>query len=163
MTKEGVVAAAKEAAAIAKANRLARDRRVELAPAPSYPNASWRGDYEVDPWNIALEEKTDLLLKANAEALKIPGVRFVNSGLSFVKDERSYANTDGSVIIQEFIRAQPNVQITAISADSSAQTRGNIAPPASAGGEYIRRSISRPTWGNGPYRRCRNSPPSRSR
>ena len=41
LTKAAVAAAAREAAAIAKANRIARDRAVQLAPSQSYPDASW--------------------------------------------------------------------------------------------------------------------------
>src|SRR6185503_14209914 len=37
LTKDGVAAAAREAVAIAKANRIARDRPVELAPSPTHP------------------------------------------------------------------------------------------------------------------------------
>src|SRR5689334_19454974 len=69
LTKAGVAAAAREAAAIAKANRVARDRPVQLAPAQSYPDASWQTPHTVDPFTIAVEEKANLLLKANAEAL----------------------------------------------------------------------------------------------
>src|SRR4030095_16420232 len=36
LTKAGVGIAAQEAAAVAKANRVAQDRRVTLAPAPAY-------------------------------------------------------------------------------------------------------------------------------
>jgi TldD protein len=39
-----------------------------------------------------------LLLRANAAAQRVPNIRFVNSNLSFVKEERSYANSEGSVI-----------------------------------------------------------------
>ncbi|MBI4500296.1 MAG: TldD/PmbA family protein [Gemmatimonadetes bacterium] len=139
LTKDGVARTAREAAAIAKANRLARDQRVELAAAQSYADASWRSDYTIDPWDISLEEKTDLLLRANAEALKVANVRFVNSGLSFVKDERNFASTDGSVIIQEFIRCQPSVNITAVASDfTDFQSRANIAPPAGRGWEYVK-------------------------
>src|SRR5690349_23853703 len=41
LTKAGVAAAAREAAAIAKANRVARDKAVQLAPGQSYPDATW--------------------------------------------------------------------------------------------------------------------------
>ena len=42
-----------------------------------------------------IEQKADLLLKANAEAMKASNVKFVFSelGLLFVKDERNYAST----------------------------------------------------------------------
>src|SRR5690348_11878609 len=69
LTKAGVAAASKEAAGIAKANRIARDKAVQLAPAQSYPDASWQTPHTVDPFTVAVEEKANLLLKANAEAL----------------------------------------------------------------------------------------------
>jgi TldD protein len=89
LTRDGVTSAAREAVAIAKANRVARDRAVTLAPTPAYPNATWKSPYTTDPFEVPLEQKVDLLLKANAEAMKVPGVKFVNSVLFFVKQERS--------------------------------------------------------------------------
>ncbi|MDQ2929278.1 MAG: TldD/PmbA family protein [Gemmatimonadota bacterium] len=138
LTKDGVSAAAKEAVAIAKANRSARDRPVVLAPAPSFPNGTWKSAYTKDPWDVSVEEKAALLLKANAEALKVKGVKFIFSGLFFVKEERSYANTDGTVTSQTAVRSWPLMQITAINADQSDfQNRGNIAAPMGRGWEYV--------------------------
>ena len=71
LTKAGVVAAAREATAIAKANRIARDKAVQLAPAPAQPNASWQTPHTIDPFTVPVEEKASMLLKANAEAMKI--------------------------------------------------------------------------------------------
>jgi len=53
LTKAGVAGAAREAAAIAKANRIARDRAVQLAPSPSYPDASWVTPHTIDPFTVA--------------------------------------------------------------------------------------------------------------
>ena len=96
LTKDGVAAAAKEAVAIAKANRIARDRPVVLTPAPAEPNGTWKSAFTMDPWDVSVEEKAALLLKANAEALKVKGVKYIFSGLFFVKEERNYANSEGS-------------------------------------------------------------------
>jgi len=138
LTTDGVTRAAREATAIAQANRIARDRAVELAPARAHPDASWQSDFQVDPWDVPLEEKTDLLLRMNAEAMKVANVRFVNSGFFFVKDERNFANTEGSVINQRFIRSWPNVNFTAVAPDfSDFQTRGNVAAPMGRGWEYV--------------------------
>jgi TldD protein len=138
LTKDGVAAAAREAVAIAKANRVARDRPVVLTPAPTIPNATWKSAYTVDPWSISVEEKAALLLKANAEALKVKGVKYIFSGLFFVKEERSYANSEGTVTTQTAVRSWPLMQITAISPDfSDFQNRSNIAPPMGRGWEYV--------------------------
>ncbi len=137
LTKPAIGAAAQEAAAVAKANRVARDRRVELAPAPAHPNATWRSAYTVDPFTVSLEEKVGLLLRANAEALKVRNVRFVNSGLSFVKEERNYANTDGSVITQDYVRSWVTLSCTAVADGDFAQRGPEVVQPAGRGWEYV--------------------------
>jgi TldD protein len=139
LTKEGVGGAAQEAAAIAKANRVARDRRVTLAPAPAHPNATWRSAYTIDPFTVPVETKADLLLRANAAALAVPNVRFVNSQLLFVKEERNYANTDGSVITQDYVRSWVTLSCTAVSPDrTTTATRGpEVVQPAGRGWEYV--------------------------
>jgi TldD protein len=139
LTRAAVTAAAREAVAIAKANRVARDRAVELAPTQAYPNASWKSAYTTDPFEVPLEAKVDLLLKANAEAMKVDKVRFVNSVLFFVKQERQFASTEGSVIDQTFIRSWPLFTATAVAPDfSDFQNRqGSEAAPMGRGWEYV--------------------------
>ena len=138
LTKDGVARAAREAVAVAKAHRVARDRAVQLAPAPATPNGNWKSAFTVDPWSIPVEQKADLLLKANAEALKVKNVKFVNSAFFFVKEEKNYANTDGSVITQTLVRSWPFMTITAVAPDySDFQNRANIAAPMGRGWEYV--------------------------
>jgi TldD protein len=138
LTTDGVAAAAREAVAIAKANRIARDQPVQLSPVQSYPNATWKSSFKIDPFTIPIEQRADLLLKANAEALKVKGVRFVNSGLFFVKEDRNFASTEGSVISQTIVRVAAPFTITAVAPDNSDfQTRGNVVAPAGRGWEYI--------------------------
>lgn len=138
LTPDGVASAAREAVAIAKANRIARDQPVQLTPVQSYPNATWKSAFKIDPFTIPIEQRADLLLKANAEALKVKGVRFVNSGLLFVKEDRNFASTEGSVISQTIVRVAAPFTITAVAPDNSDfQTRGNVVAPAGRGWEYI--------------------------
>ena len=137
LTKDGVSAAAKEAVSIAKANRAARDKPVVLTPAP-VSVGTWKSAYTKDPWDVSVEEKAALLLKANGEALKVKGVKYIFSGLFFVKEERSYANSEGSLTQQTAVRSWPLMQITAINADQSDfQNRTNIAAPMGRGWEYV--------------------------
>src|SRR5664279_1371497 len=138
LTTAGVTGAAKEAVAVAKANKMALDRPTVLAPAPVVPSAVWKSAYKTDPWDVSVEEKADLLLRANAIALKTPNVKYVFSGLFFVKAQRDYANSDGSVTSQTTIRSWPLMQITAVAPDfSDFQNRGNVVPPMGRGWEYV--------------------------
>ncbi|MDZ7631592.1 MAG: DNA gyrase modulator [Gemmatimonadaceae bacterium] len=138
LTADGVAAAAREAAAIAKANRVARDRSVELAPAPSLGERTWSNGFTVDPWTIPVEQKADLLIRANAEALKVPGVKYVASQMFFVKEEKNYANTEGTITSQTIVRSWAPMSITAISSDmTDFQSRSNTVQPAGRGYEHI--------------------------
>ncbi|HEY4671638.1 MAG TPA: TldD/PmbA family protein [Gemmatimonadaceae bacterium] len=138
LTTDGVAAAAKEAVAIARANRVARDQLVQLTPVDAYPNATWKSAFKIDPFSVPIEQRADLLLKANAEALKVKGVRFVNSGLFFVKEDRNFASTEGSVISQTLVRVAVPFTATAVAADNSDfQNRSSVVQPAGRGWEYI--------------------------
>ena len=139
LTKDGVAAAAREAVAIAKANALAKDRSVTLAPSPSVGEVSWKSAYEIDPWTVPVEEKADLLIRSNTEGMKAPNVKYVFSGLFLRKMEKNYANTEGSVIAQTVIQSAVQQQFTAVSPDfSDFQNRANTLPPVARGWEWIR-------------------------
>ena len=84
----------------AKANRRALRKPVTLAPTPAVKDGAWRSPIETDPFDISVEDKVALLLRANAEALKA-GARFVNSSLAFVRDQKTYASTDDIFAVQD--------------------------------------------------------------
>jgi TldD protein len=138
LNADGVAAAAKKAVATARALRTARDQPVELAPTPAYTDVTWTSAFTTDPFEIPVEQKVELLLNANAAALAVPDVKFVNGILQFVKEERHFASTDGSVITQTAIRSGPAMMITAVSSDhTDFQNRGNVAAPMGRGWEYV--------------------------
>ena len=138
LTPDGVAATAREAIAIANANRLPGAPPVVLAPGENHGRQTWKSAYVTDPWTVPLEEKAQLLFQANAEALKVPTVRFVSSGMSFVREEKHYANTDGSIISQTIIRSDLPFTATAVAPDNSdSQSRGNVVQPIGRGYEYI--------------------------
>ena len=136
LTRDGVATAAREAVAIAKANRITRDAPVQLAPAAVHENATWKSAFTIDPFTIPIEQRAELLLKANAAAMAVKGVSFVSSGLDFIKEERSFANSDGSVIVQTVVRCAVPFQATA-TAPGDFQTRSNVVAPAQRGWEYV--------------------------
>jgi len=138
LTKTGVVAATKEALAIARANALPAADRVRLAPATPTPDGRYVTPHTIDPFTVPIEQKADLLIRANAEAMKVPGVKFVNSNMFFVKEEKNYANTDGTFTTQTVIRSWLPFAATAVKPDfSDFQTRTNVIQPMARGYEYL--------------------------
>ena len=130
---------ARQAALQAKANSLTLVRPVVLAPVTPVSNGSWRTPIEIDPFSVSIEDKVGALLAANAEALKA-GARFVNSSMFFLREEKTFASSDGSFIVQTIYRTQPRVTVTAVSSDASDfQTRAsNEIAPMGRGYEHVR-------------------------
>ena len=138
LTKAGVVAATKEALAIARANVLPAADRVRLALATPTPDGRYVTPHTIDPFTVPIEQKADLLIRANTEAMKVNGVKFVNSNMFFVKEEKNYANTEGTFTTQTVIRSWLPFAATAVKPDfSDFQTRTNVIQPAARGYEYL--------------------------
>jgi len=119
MRREEVQRIARAAVQQARANRRAMQRPVVLAPSTPVTDGRWASPARIDPFTIPIEDKAALLLQANAAALRVRGARFVNSSVFHLKDERTYANTDGSFAVQTIIRTNPSLSVTAVSSDSS--------------------------------------------
>ncbi|HEY2064446.1 MAG TPA: TldD/PmbA family protein [Gemmatimonadaceae bacterium] len=139
ITRDEIARVARQAAAQARANSLTLVRPVVLAPATAVKDGVWRTPIEIDPFSVSVEDKVGLLLAANAAALK-QGARFVNSNMFFLREEKTFASTDGSYIVQTIYRAQPSVTVTAVAPDQSDfQTRqSNEIAPMGRGYEHVR-------------------------
>ncbi|MDQ2765631.1 MAG: TldD/PmbA family protein [Gemmatimonadota bacterium] len=140
LSSDEMVRVAKQAVAQAQANRAALERPVVLAPVSPTASGTWRGPAEIDPFDVPIEEKVALLLDANAAALKVAGAKFVNSGMFFLREEKTLATSDGTYVVQTIFRSQPQMTVTAVSADfSDFQTRqSNDIQPMGRGYEHVR-------------------------
>jgi TldD protein len=119
LTGEEVERIAERAVAQARANARARQRPVELAPAVVHPSVEWRSPIQIDPFTVPVEDKVAHLLEANAAALAVDGVRFVNSSMFFLREEKFYSNSDGTTTDQVIYRATANMTPTAVASDNS--------------------------------------------
>jgi TldD protein len=135
MSKEGVVKAAREAARISRAAKTAQKRPVELAPTPVV-KGTWMTPVTRDPVDVPIEEKVQLLFAANEAALKVPGVRFVNSGMQLLREIKTYVNSEGTETTQTFVRVGPSFSATAVGTNGFEQYTEELAPRGS-GWEYI--------------------------
>ena len=98
----------------------------------------WTSPIKVDPFNVPIADKVALLIAANEAALK-NGARFVNSGMNFLREEKTFANTEGALTVQTLYRCSPNMLVTAVSADNSDfQTRQSTdVAPRGLGYEHV--------------------------
>src|SRR5262245_7397980 len=137
VTPESVRRVTGQAVDIARANSLYQRKPVKMAPAPKI-KANWKSAYAKDPFDVAIEDKIQFLLKLNEAAMKTKGVSFVNSAVTFQNEQKFYASTDGSRIEQNIIRSHPSFTVTAVNRSAGDfQTRSSLAGPKCAGYEYL--------------------------
>lgn len=137
LTPAGMIKAAQQAAAIAKANAKVQTAPVQLAKAPAYGEVSWKTPIRKNSMEVPLKDKVDLLLGVNAAAMAA-GASFVNSMLFLVNEQKYFASTDGSYIDQDVHRIWAPMTATAIDkASGKFRTREGLSAPMGMGFEYL--------------------------
>ncbi|HEU4774027.1 MAG TPA: TldD/PmbA family protein, partial [Lysobacter sp.] len=137
LTSDGVVQAARQAAAIARANAKVQTEPVQFAKAPGYGEISWRTPIRKNAMEVPIQHKAELLLGVNAAAMAA-GASFVNSTLFSINEQKYFASTDGSYIDQDVHRIWAPMSVTAIdSASGKFRTRSGLSAPMGLGFEYL--------------------------
>jgi TldD protein len=139
VSTDEVARVAQVAVAQARANRAAQRRPVELAPLDWTGRGEWRSPVEIEPFDIPIEEKVALLLEANQAAMSVAGIAFASSNMSFLREEKFFASTEGVITDQTIYKAAGGVNCTAVSADrSDFQSRSSRdVMPKGVGYEHI--------------------------
>ena len=139
VSTDEVARVAQVAVAQARANRAAQRRPVELAPLDWTGRGEWRSPVEIEPFDIPIEDKVALLLEANQAAMSVTGIAFASSNMSFLREEKFFASTEGVITDQTIYKAAGGVNTTAVSADrSDFQSRSSTdVMPKGVGYEHI--------------------------
>ncbi|MDB4956446.1 MAG: protease TldD [Myxococcales bacterium] len=128
---------ARVAVEIAKANGPLLKRPVDLGPAVANVDV-WQTPLTKDPFKISIEDKAELLLSVSREALKVPGVKFVNAWYAGQAEWKVFASTEGAYLEQELVRVGPGYSVTAVDDKRGEfESRAHTIAPKQAGWEYI--------------------------
>ena len=101
------------AVTIAKASALAKIEDVDIGPPEGHVD-TYRTPVEIDPFTVPLNDKVSLLLEADKEARSVKGVTVAKSSLTFIRESKTFASTEGSYIEQEIIESGPGLVATAV-------------------------------------------------
>ncbi len=104
---------ARLAVAIARASALAKREDVDLGE-PVVQRGSYRTPVEVDPFSVPLETKLELLLRADAEMRRVPGVTTTEAEAVFLRQRKTFASTEGSFLTQEIVESGCGIEATAV-------------------------------------------------
>ncbi len=137
MDAASVADAARRAVALASANAKVQSRPVQLAPVSPAGEVSWSTPIKRNAFDIAIKDKAELLLEANAAAIAA-GASFINSSLFQVNEQKYFASTDGSYIDQDIHRIWAPFTATAVDkASGKFRSRQAIGVPMGMGFEYL--------------------------
>ncbi len=135
--KEEVGSLAERAIAVARANRPLKRTPVLLTP-PAPVQDVWQTPITKDPFRVPLEPKLDLLLAICREALSVRGATFCEASMSFVREEKFFASTEGTVVEQVLVRSNPTFTVTSVNPETGMfQARRSLARPAGMGYESV--------------------------
>jgi TldD protein len=136
VTTDGLVRAARDAAAVARANATLQAEPVQLAPSRGYGEVTWRAPMRRNPFSMPMKEKVDFLVTVGDTALAA-GASFVSFGIDLVNDRKYFASTEGSYIDQEFVRTYPTFNVTVVDQAKGFAERSSLAQPMGMGWEYL--------------------------
>jgi TldD protein len=114
------------------------DERVELADEPVHAEKTWVSSYEIDPFAVPDAEKTGLLTEWSERLLTAGGVSHVDASLTTVHENKFYADTAGTVTIQQRVRLHPVLNAVAVDDKTGGfDSMRTLAPPVGRGWEYV--------------------------
>lgn len=137
VTKEEIIRITRAAVTIAKANARLQKEPVRLAPVKAYVD-SWDTPIKKNPFEVPLGDKINLLLEINQEALKVKGVTFCTSSMTFVHEHKYFASTEGSFIVQSLHRCNPSFTVTSVNREKGTfESRNSYSEPIGMGYEFV--------------------------
>jgi TldD protein len=118
-----------QAAQIAKASSRVKEKNIALAPAEKVI-AIYQTPVITDPFSVPLKEKLDYLISLNGLMSKVSGINQTESYMNFVRREKFFASSEGSIIQQTLIQSGGGISAAAM---KSHREMGSRSYPNSSG------------------------------
>jgi TldD protein len=131
---------ANTAVAMAKTSKPLSTEEVSLAPEPSYPNKTWVSSYETDPFSVSDAERKDRLSSLSSKLLASSAVNHTSAMTMYVKEQKHYADSNGTSTTQQRVRIQTQIEAISIG-EHGFESMRTLAQPAGYGWEWMGNSI----------------------
>jgi TldD protein len=120
-----------QAVEIAKASARVRTTPAEIGPAHKHRD-KYRTPLDVDPFEVPLAEKLEMMAEANARMKGVAGIAVANNSIESIRHNKVFASTEGSYIEQDLYNIGASMDATAVR-EGEVQRRSF---PASLGGQW---------------------------
>lgn len=131
---------ANTAVAMAKTSKPLSTEEVALAPEPAYPNRTWVSAYEIDPFSVSDAERQDRLASLSTKLLSAKSVNHASANTMYVKEQKHYADSNGTSTTQQRVRMQTQIEAISIGEHGFESIR-TLAQPAGYGWEWMSNSV----------------------
>ena len=121
LTPDAVDRAAALAVEIARASATSGGPPVNLGP-PVSSRGVYATPVAVDPFQVSPEEKLALLLETDAQMARIRGISARQCNLIFIRERKSFVNSEGAAVAQTIYESGGGLQATAVG-DGEVQRR----------------------------------------
>lgn len=139
LTPEAAVRLVEQAVRVAEVSAPVNQEPVVLAPEASHGDRTWISSYEVDPFEVPDTEKIALLADWSKRLLAADAVTHVDATVIAVKENKFYADTNGTTTTQQRVRLYPWLEAVAVDESTGAfETMRTLAPPVGRGWEFLR-------------------------
>jgi len=137
-TPEAAVRLVEQAVRVAEVSAPVNTEPVVLAPEPSHGEQVWISAYGTDPFEVPDAEKIALLGDWSKRLLAHDAVAHVDASLHAVKENKFYADTNGTITTQQRVRVHATLEAVAIDEATGAfETMRTLAPPVGRGWEFL--------------------------
>ena len=111
---------------------------VELAPEPVHDDVTWVSSYVVNPFDVPIRDKVDVLVDWTRRLTGHASVDHATSYLMAVQENKYYADLAGTRTTQQRVRLQPGFEASGADDRSGVfDSMASIAPPVGRGWEYV--------------------------
>lgn len=134
MTSDGIARTVDRAMEIARASATAGiEGRFASEPVKEI---TWKTPYRIDPFEVPVKEKIELLQAINERLLKTKGISRAVSSMNFSKEKKLFMNTQGSFSDQLLMRVDAFYSATAVGPEGF-ESRNYSLIPLNIGYEHI--------------------------
>ncbi|HEY2381974.1 MAG TPA: TldD/PmbA family protein [Terriglobia bacterium] len=123
---------------VARASALVPGEKIDLGPAVS-STGKYTTPIQIDPFSIPLEEKLDLLFRADAIMRRNAGVKVAEGNVLAIRNHKFFANSEGAYLEQVICETGGAIAATAVN-DTEVQVRSHpnsFRYQGTGGWEYV--------------------------
>ena len=138
LTVDEVVRVTEQAVRVASVAKPISLERIALADEPIYRDATWVSAYEIDPFDVPVSDKVDLLSEWSARLLAAGAVDHVSAAAHQVRENKYYADLHGTTTTQQRVRVHPTLEVYGGDPGTGIfDSMRTLAPPIGRGWEYL--------------------------